>query len=101
MTPEHRLMAKIEAAMGERGWMCFRANVGTLLSPQDGRRVSTGLPKGFPDMFFLKDGRALFVETKVRPRKPTEEQIRMLELLRRNGFTAVLAYSVDDVLSVL
>lgn len=94
-------MDDIRAELGKMGWMVFRANVGLYLDPKTGNRISTGLPVGFPDLFACKDGRTVFIETKVRPRKPTREQVAFLDAMRRSGFTAVVAYSVEDAVSAV
>lgn len=81
----------------------MRANVGSVRTA-DGRRFSTGLPKGFPDLFGIipswltVDGhpRTVFIECKVKPNKPTPEQLTFIEKYRRMGCIAGVAYSVDD-----
>lgn len=86
----------------------WRANVGRVRTA-DGRYFSTGLPKGFPDLFgvfpadMTAEGAAIpvFIECKVRPNKPSPEQVRFIEEQRKNGAIAGVCYSVDDVWDLL
>lgn len=86
----------------------WRVNVGRVRTA-DGRIFSTGLPKGFSDLFGVlpadqtKDGaaRPVFVEVKVRPNKPTPEQVKFIEEQRSKGAVAGVCYSVDDVWDLL
>lgn len=99
MTPETRLKNEILLECGRRGWIAFHMNVGTyqLIT---GQFISTGIPKGFPDLMVLTDtGRALFIETKIHPRKPTKEQLRWIEDLSARGFVSFVCYFFNDFLS--
>lgn len=81
----------------------YRANVGTFYS-QDGNRKVKGLPKGFPDLFgaILADKSAngfpvpVYIETKVRPNKPTPEQTAFIEAHRAGGCCAGVCYNVSE-----
>ena len=101
MTPESALMAKIALLAGSLGYMCFRCNAGTFLSA-DGTRYVKGLPEGFSDMLILKpNGEACFIETKVKPRKPTKQQINFINTVRSYGFRAGVAYTVDEARRIM
>ena len=96
MTPETRLKNSILLTCGERRWIAFHMNVGTyqLIT---GQFISTGIPKGFPDLMVLTDkGQVVFIETKIHPRKPTKEQIQWLDDLTSRGFLAFVCYNMDD-----
>lgn len=96
MTPEKRLMNEIRIECGRRGWVVIRMNVGKVRM-DNGRWFDTGIPKGFPDMMVLtNDGRAFFVETKIKPRKPTKQQVEKLNLLQSLGFKAEVIYDIDE-----
>lgn len=96
MTPEKRLMNEIRLYCATKGWIVFRTNVGRVMTI-DGTYFDTGLPKGFPDMFVLTDnGKAIFVETKIHPRKPTKQQREMIELLKLKKFIAFVCYSLEE-----
>lgn len=78
----------------------FRCNVGRV-KLADGRWFSTGLPKGFSDLFACKHGNTYFIEVKVRPNKPTPEQLTFIETMRFNGFTAGCVYSVEEAVMLV
>lgn len=96
MTPEQLLDKKIMLYCGEHDWLCFHCNVGGSLMA-NGNYFRTGLPVGFPDLLIIKnDGQVAFCETKIHPRKPTQEQINFIQNLQNRGFKAFVAYSVDE-----
>lgn len=100
-TPEKRLMQEIELWCGGKDYLCFHCNVGTFYT-KEGIPIRTGLPNGFPDLLvFRNDGIACLVETKVHPRKPTADQLRFIEVIRRHGFRAGVAYSLDEAISII
>ena len=82
------------------GFSVFRANVGAVKT-EDGRYFTTGLPKGFSDLFAVKNGRAYFLEIKVKPNKPTPEQERFIEDMRAMGCAAGVVYSLEDALKLI
>ncbi len=98
MNNETDLMHRIEEAVSKRGCLVFRANVGKIRMA-DGRWFDTGLPKGFSDLFgFIpRSGRFFAIECKVKPNKPTPEQIQFLHVIRRLGAIGLVAYDVEDV----
>lgn len=96
MTPEHRIMNEIRLWCGEHGIPCFRANVGTF-ETKDGRYVSTGLPKGFPDlMALIGGGRVAFIECKAPKGRLSPEQKAFREMAESRGCLYVAAKSVAD-----
>ena len=63
----------------------------------DGRWFDTGLPKGFSDLLAVRNGKAYFIEVKVKPNKPSKEQLAFIETItNRYGCAAGVAYSVED-----
>lgn len=101
MTPEHRLGNLIRIECGRRNWLCYHANVGSVMTI-DGGRFDTGLPVGFPDLIILTDdGRALFVETKIKPRKPTVQQLEFHAILRDRGFSVAVCYDFDEFIKFI
>lgn len=98
-TPEQILDKQIMLYCGEHNWLCFHANVGSVLT-SDGRRFSTGLPVGFPDLMIIKnDGEICFCETKIHPRKPTQEQLKFISELTLRGFNAFVAYDLQQFIN--
>ena len=96
---EHDLQNLIRLKLTELGYTVFRANVGKV-KMQDGRWFDTGLPKGFSDLFAVKDGRVYFIECKVKPNKPTPEQLNFIERMIQQGCRAGVAYSVDEAVMI-
>lgn len=74
----------------------FRANVG--MFKVGDRYISTGLPKGFPDLFGIRksDGKFIAIEVKTKTGKLREEQKLLLNMLKENGAIAGVARSVKD-----
>lgn len=95
---ETDLMHLIMDAVSKRGCLVFRSNVGKVRTA-DGRWFDTGLPKGFSDLFgFLpRSGRIFFIECKVKPNKPTPEQVNFIHVVQNLGAIALVAYSVEEV----
>lgn len=93
---EHSIQNAIRLKLSELGYCVFRANVGKFQTKQ-GRWFDTGLPRGFSDLFAVKNGRIYFLEVKTLTGKPSEEQIRFLATMRdRYGCVAEIVRSVDD-----
>lgn len=80
----------------------FRANVGTFQT-NDNRVISTGLPKGFSDLFGYRksDGRAVFIEVKSVTGKVRPEQINFISQMQSYGALAGIARSVDDARKII
>ena len=98
---EHDLQNAIRMELTRRGCAVFRTNVGKIKLP-DGRIFDTGLPRGFSDLLAVRGGRAYFVEVKVHPNKPTEEQLHFLDTMRnRYGCAGGVAYSVEDAVRIV
>lgn len=57
--------------------------------------------KGVSDLLFW--GHEIFgaIECKVKPNKPSIEQLQFLEDMRNKGGVGIVAYSLDDVLKVI
>ena len=66
MTAEHRIQNEIRLALTDTCVM-FRVNVGAFRTA-DGRFITSGVPKGFPDLFGFRksDGKAVFIEVKLQ-----------------------------------
>ncbi len=97
---ETDVMNEIRLALSGHGYACFRCNVGSVKLP-DGRVFQTGLPKGHSDLVAYKNGRAYFIEVKVKPNRPTPEQLRFLETMRiRYGCAGGVAYSAEDAVRI-
>lgn len=93
---EQDLQSLIRIRLSELGWTVFRANVGKF-KLADGRWFDSGLPRGFSDLFACKGGQVVFIEVKTGNNKPSEEQIKFIDNMRKQGFKAGAVWSFDDV----
>lgn len=80
----------------------FRANVG-FFKTDDGRTVSTGLPKGFSDLFGFRrsDGKIFFIEVKNEKGRVRKEQIHFIETMKSNGAIAGIARSAEEAIQLI
>lgn len=76
-------------------------------SPLEGRRTAfeqfkfqyLGSDSGFPDLLFPE--LRLVIECKIKPRKPTEDQIEWLEYFRSIGWRAEICYTFEEAQKVI
>lgn len=101
MTEEHRIQNEIRVAVSDE-CVIFRANVGTGRTA-DGRYFSTGLPKGFPDLFGVRksDGRAVFIEVKTLKGRASREQLHFIQQMRSVGAVAGICRSAEDAIKLI
>ena len=80
----------------------FRPNVGTFRT-SDGRFISTGLPKGFPDLFGYRrsDKKFFAIEVKNVKGRLSKEQKEMGERMKADGILYGVARSVEDALKII
>lgn len=98
---EHDIQNSIRLELSKRGWCVFRANVGKV-KMADGRWFDTGLPKGFSDLFAVKDGRIVFLEVKDATGKAREDQKNFLRTMQtRYGCSAGIVRSVEDAVKLV
>lgn len=102
MTPESKLKAQVELYLSELGYIPLRLNVFQAFTAK-GVPIRTGLPKGCSDILAIQSitGRAVFVETKIHPRKPTVEQLNFIKVMRKQGAIAGVCYNLDEVKQLL
>lgn len=67
---------------------------------------ATGLRVGVPDLFlsvprFDIGAGGLYIEMKVRPNKPSESQLIVVDGFRRLGYHAVIAYGADEAIRAI
>ena len=100
MNEETVLMNKIRIALSEYG-VCFRSNVGKVRM-HDGRYFDTGLPKGFSDLFGVRnDGRVFFVEVKTPTGHVRKEQKKFIDRMKELNALAGIARSVEDAIDIV
>ncbi len=89
----------IRLELSKLGYITFRANVGKVRM-SDGRFFNTGLPKGFSDLFAIKNGQIFFIEVKGKGDKPSPEQQKFLDTMKENGCPGGFAYTVSDAINI-
>lgn len=93
---EQDIQNEIRLRLSELGYAVFRTNVGRRKGA-DGRWFSTGLPKGHPDLYAVKNGRIYYIEVKTPTGRASPEQEKFLAVMRdRYGCCAGIARSVED-----
>lgn len=98
---ETDLMNAVMLAATAKDCVVFRTNVGKVRMA-DGRYFDTGLPKGHSDLYGVKsDGKVFYIETKLKPRKPTVEQCRFLLRMIEQGACGGVAYSVEEAMQII
>lgn len=92
---------EIRLALSDKCTM-FRINVGCF-STADGRYISTGVPKGFTDLFGVRksDGKAVFIEVKTPTGRVRPEQDKFIRQMQRNGAVAGVCRSPEDALKLV
>ena len=123
---EHDIQNKIRLAIGEKqAAIIFRANVGEgwngriiskvgdKITLDNAHRISTGLPRGFPDLFGLKTvtitpemvGKKIavfvFIEVKKNGGKATENQKHLHSFLQNAGAVGGIAHSPSEALQII
>jgi hypothetical protein len=101
MTKEIDIQNSIRLALNPYA-ICFRANVG-VFSTADGRKVSTGLPKGFSDLFGFRksDGKIFFIEVKNEKGRLRADQEHFIETMKQYGAIVGVARSPEDAIRII
>jgi hypothetical protein len=97
---EHDIQNSIRIYLSKLGYTVFRINVGNFKS-MDGRYIKSSLPKGFSDLFAIKNGKAYFIEVKTGTNKPSPEQLNFIKQMQKQGCVAGAVWSIGDVEKLL
>ena len=97
---EKKIQEDIKKALQKEGVMVVRLNVG-LLRTNDGRYISTGIPKGFPDLFCVRDGKAYFIEVKKPNGTRKAQQTKQHDYIRQFGAIVGYCESVEEALELV
>lgn len=68
------------------------------------RLKRSGMLPGVVDCFFMKGNelfKGLWIELKIKPNKPTKEQLRFLELVSSLGYLGEVCYELDDAITLI
>lgn len=98
---EHFIQNEIRKNVNDLA-VIFRINVGVFKS-EDGRFVSTGVPKGFSDLFGFRksDGKAIFLEIKNEKGKASSDQVHFLKTMAKFGAITGIARSVEEARNII
>lgn len=58
---------------------------------------------GFPDLagYRKSDGKAVYIECKVKPNKPTEKQLAFIKAAQESGCLAGICYTPEDAMRLV
>ena len=114
MNPETKLQNLILVALSEAGCTVWRVETagawlgrqihreGNTVTLTNARMFTTGLCKGGADIVGIAPcGRFLAIEVKTKTGRPTNDQLRFIEAVKRAGGIAGIARSVDDALQLI
>lgn len=99
---EKQIQNEIRVALSENGCTCFRANVGLFFTKQ-GVPVSTGLPKGFPDLFGFRnsDGKFFAIEVKNEKGRLRKEQVTFGKFAESQLILYGVARSAEEAVQII
>ncbi len=101
MRSEANILNDCMIALSQEGARVFRNNTG-VLKDKTGRPVKFGLCKGGSDIIGIcPDGKFLAVEVKRANGKPTEHQMRFIDMIRSMGGRAGIARSAQDAIDIM
>lgn len=101
MRSEANILNDCMVALSQAGARVFRNNTG-ILKDKTGRPVKFGLCKGGSDIIGIcPDGKFLAVECKAEKGKPTELQLRFIEMIKSMGGRAGIARSAQEALDIM
>lgn len=101
MKSEKEIQNEIRLALDPH-MIVFRINVGGFKT-KDGRYVSTGVPKGFSDLFGVRktDGRAVFIEVKNEKGRTSKYQDNFLKQMKKAGAICGVARSGTEAVEIV
>lgn len=97
---ETDIMNSIRLKLSELGFVVFRANVGKV-KLEDGRWFNTGLPRGFSDLFAIKNGKIYFIEVKKPSGVIGDDQLNFIKQMQSKGCTAGIVHSVEEAVELV
>lgn len=98
---EMDILRLIMVSLSEKGCVVWRNNVGVLKNAA-GIPIKFGLCVGSSDIIGIAPcGRFLAIEVKTDKGKPSPDQIRFIEAIKRKGGIAGIARSASDAVALL
>ena len=97
---ETDILKSIQYELSKHGIISFRINVIGLYS-KDGRYIPPSVPKGHSDLYcVLQGGQIAYLEIKARNGRASQEQLKFLENMKKQGALGGVVYSVDEALKI-
>lgn len=94
------LQNEIRIELSKLGCIVLRHDVGTFRSPDGKHAVKIGTI-GEPDLTVLcPNGKTVWLEVKVKPNKPTKEQLAFIKRATEMGHIAAVVYSVEEAVKL-
>lgn len=94
------LQNEIRIELSKLGCIVLRHDVGTFLSPNGKYTIKIGTV-GEPDLAVLcPNGKTVWMEVKIKPNKPTKEQLAFIKRATEMGHTAGVVYSVEEAITL-
>jgi len=100
MTPETRFANEVKLWCGQHGYIIIRQQSGMFYDPH-GNLIPIGF-KGLSDYLIIgRDGIIAFAELKVKPNRPTTEQLKFIDEMHKRNIKAAVIYSLDELSELL
>lgn len=94
------LQNEIRIELSKLGYIVLRHDVGTFRSLIGNHTVKIGTI-GEPDLSVLcPNGKTVWMEVKIKPNKPTKEQLAFIKRATEMGHTAGVVYSVEEAITL-
>jgi len=95
MKSELILQKRIQLDCGAEGWIAEHYESKKLLLP-NGMYADSGVPVGYPDLtIYPGNGIVVFVETKIKYNKPSDEQLLFRDRMVNLGYLHKFIYSFE------
>jgi hypothetical protein len=95
---ETDIQNEIRKALSEYG-IVLRMNTG-VFKTEDGRTVKCGMP-GTSDLLFIGNKYIAWIEVKTPTGRPTQEQLKFINIMQGLGHRAGIARSVEEALEII
>ena len=97
---ETDIQNKIRLALSEKSCKVFRCNVGNFYTKY-GQEIKIGT-KGHSDLYGVRpDGKAFFIEVKTPIGSAKPEQLKFIDIMKKQNALAGFARSVEDALKIV
>lgn len=103
--PEDDLQKAVAQLLDLLGWLWWHTPNGGKRSAREAARLKAmGVKAGVPDVLIFErtnTGFGCAIELKIKPNKPTVEQLATMEALRGRGWQATVCHSMDEVMMTI